>query len=218
MKKKWIENYLTEQEIEKISSVVQEVEQETDGEIVSVIVQRSSAIGHVKWLLASCLTLCFVTAEFFYHSNHWDPQSSWLPIVGLLLIYFLSVGLSRLKWFQRVLTSNEDEIAQVHQRAELEFARAHIRKTERRTGILIFASVMERRAVILADEGIARHCSPETWDEVVTLLTGEFKEGRIGQGFEKAIRKAGEILKAKLPPTARNPDELPNRLVISPPC
>ena len=212
--KKWIDRYLTSDQIKKIAEAVSGAEEHTVGEIVPVIVSKSSTIGHVKWILTGFLTVVFITLESFYLHHRGGIQSDWLLPAAFLLAYGVSIGLSRLLWFQRVLTANEDEIRQVHDRAELEFYRAQIKKTSRRTGILIFVSVMERRVVVLADEGIAAHYPQETWDEVVALLVGEFKKGKIFDGFEKAIQKCGEILQTKLPATHHNTNELANSLII----
>lgn len=212
--KTWVQKHLSAEEIQKISHVVEMAEKETDGEIVPIIVERSSAVGHVKWLLTAILTLIFVIFEAFYFRNHWNPQMAWYPPIAFVFFYFFASFLSRFHWLQRGLTPNSDEITQVHQRAELEFARAHLRKTARSTGILLFVSVMERRVVVLADSGIAEHYPPETWDQVVQLMTQEFKRGQVALGFEKAIQRAGEILKAKLPAQHKNQNELPNHLII----
>lgn len=212
--KNWIHRHLTEEEIKKISHSVAEAEKHTEGEIVPIIVLRSSAVGHVKWILTALLTLTFVVAESIYIHNHWDNLNLMAPPVAFILFYLSAVYLAKIPWFQRVLTPNEDEIAQVHQRAELEFCRTQIRKTNKRTGILIFVSVMERRVVVLADEGIAAHYHAETWEEVVRLMTDEFKKGQVYAGFEKAIKKCGEILQSKLPATHQNANQLPNNLII----
>ncbi len=212
--KNWIQSYLSDAEIKKISDIVAEAEKSTEGEIVPIIVRRSSAVGHVKWILTSLMTLVFVIAETVYIQNHWDSLSVMAPPVAFILFYLSSVYLAKIPWFQRVLTPNEDEISQVHARAELEFYRTQMKKTTKRTGILIFVSVMERRVVILADEGIAAHYQTETWDEIVRLMTDEFKKGQVYVGFEKAIKKCGEILQSHLPAASLAHNQLPDHLII----
>lgn len=212
--KNWIQQYLSEEEIKKISAIIAEAEVKTEGEIVPIIVRRSSAVGHVKWILTSLMTLVFIIAESVYIQNSWDNISVMAPPVAFLLFYFLSIYLGKVPWFQRVLTPNEDEIAQVHARAELEFYRTQVKKTTKRTGILIFVSVMERRVVILADEGIAAHYTAQTWDELVRLMTDEFKKGQVYLGFEKAIKRCGEILQEKLPVSHQPHNQLLDNLII----
>lgn len=211
---RWISKYLTEEEIKKISQDVATAEKLTDGEIVPVIVKRSSATGHVKWILTGIMTLVFAVAESVYIHNRWDSLNATAPIIAFILFYVASLYLGKIHWFQRVFTPNEDEVAQVHNRAELEFYRAQMRKTTKRTGILIFVSVMERRVVILADEGIAAHYPKETWDEAVRLMVEEFKQGQVYAGFQKAIGRCGQILQTHLPATHDKSNELADHLVI----
>jgi putative membrane protein len=214
MMKKWINKYLSENEIKQISAQVTEAEKLTEGEIVPVIVSRSSAVGHVKWVITAILTLVFVIGESIFIQSHWDSVNSMAPPLAFLVFYFMGVYLGKISWFQRVFTPNEDEIAQVHRRAELEFYQTQIKKTNKQTGILIFVSMMERRVVILADEGIAAHYPAETWDEVVMLMVDEFKKGSVFEGFSRAIKKCGEILQNKLPASSNNINQLPNNLII----
>lgn len=212
--KSWIDSHLTANEIQKISQIVTEAEKQTEGEIVPIIVRRSSAVGHVKWILTGLMTLIFVISESVYIHNHWNSINVMAPPTAFILFYILSIYLGKIPWFQRILTPNEDEIAQVHNRAELEFYRTQIRKTTKRTGILIFVSVMERRVVILADEGIAAEYPTETWDELVRLMTDEFKKGNVFAGFEKAISRCGKILQTKLPAQNHNTNQIGDQLII----
>jgi putative membrane protein len=207
--KRWIDKHFTQDQINRVTDIVAEAESHTIGEIVPIIVSRSSAIGHVKWILTALLTIAFVLTETSVGVFH-----AWAAPVAFLFFYFISIGLAKISWLQRVLTPIADEIKQVHARAELEFYRAQIKKTSRGTGILIFVSVMERRVVVLADEGISAHYPQETWDELVKIMTTEFKQSKVFEGFEKAIRRCGEILQAKLPAAHHDTNELANSLII----
>jgi putative membrane protein len=79
-----------------------------------------------------------------------------------------------------------------HAEAMRQFRAQGLERTENRTGVLIFASVAERYAEIVADA--VRH-------------------GRPGDGFVAAIEQCGTVLAQQFPPGAINRDELPNKLV-----
>ena len=87
--------------------------------------------------------------------------------------------------------------------------------THKRTGILIFASVAERYAEIVADSGINDKVMPEVWDKAMHALTSAIKAGRPGDGFVAAIEQCGAVLAEHfpLPPGTVDPDELPDKLV-----
>jgi putative membrane protein len=86
-------------------------------------------------------------------------------------------------------------------------------KTRGRTGVLLYLSLAERRAEIVADEAIASQVEPEVWGEAMAALIDEVKHGRPGHGMALAVEKIGAVLAPILPPRADNPDELPNRLI-----
>jgi len=81
------------------------------------------------------------------------------------------------------------------------------------TGILIFASLLEHRVVVLADRGINEKVEAGTWNEIVNMITESLKSGDGCDGFCKAIDRCGVILAQHFPRSADDRDELPNKLV-----
>jgi len=102
-----------------------------------------------------------------------------------------------------------------HGAAVRQFLAQGMQKTERRTGVLIFAAVAERYVEIIADGGINAKVTQEVWDSAVASLIAAIKDGRPGDGFVAAIEQCGAVLAAHFPiaPGSVNPDELPDRLV-----
>lgn len=218
----WISKYLSDQELAAISKVVHESEAGTAGEIVPMIVRRSSAVRHVPVVLGLTFILLFVGLEVlglegWYLSNvipvfyrHWAVQ-----VFFLVLLMALAWGLSHLHPVQRLLTSDADEVEQVEKRAQLEFFLHKLHHTEKSTAVLIFVSVMERRAVILADEGIAKKLPPETWNNLLAPMKKSLHAGAWAEGFQEAIRQAGTLLKSHLPSSrSENANELSNHVIV----
>ncbi|MBS1970840.1 MAG: TPM domain-containing protein [Bdellovibrionales bacterium] len=220
MHKKWVTKYLSEEQVADISKAVQQAELGTGGDIVPMIVRRSSAVRHVPLVLGLSFALIFLGIEMLglngWYFSDFLPflMGHWAYQVGFLLVLLLIAwGLSHLHPVQRLLTSDEDEKEQVWKRAQLEFFLHRLNRTHKKTAVLIFVSVMERRAVILADEGIAKHLPPQTWEEVLKPLTGFMRSGEWAKGFQDAIRRSGELLKQHLPEhDAAN--EISNNLII----
>jgi putative membrane protein len=88
-----------------------------------------------------------------------------------------------------------------------------LHRTERRTGVLIFAAVAERYAEIVADAGIDSKVTPQVWAAAIDALIEGIKQGRPADGFVAAIERCGRVLAEHFPPGALKRDELPNRLV-----
>ena len=87
------------------------------------------------------------------------------------------------------------------------------RRTAGRTGILIYLSMGEHRAEIVADEAIARLVSAEVWGEAMATLLADVREGRPGEGICAAIEQIGQVLAEHFPKTAINPNEIPDKLI-----
>jgi len=225
MNNKWIEKYLSESEIKDISKTVQDMELITTGEIVPMIVRRSSAVRHVPIILGLSFALLFFGIEFLGLSGwylgtslpflyeHWIYQ-----ILFLVLLLAIAWGLSHLHPVQRLLTSDQDEIEQVEKRAQLEFFLHQLHRTDKKTAVLLFISVMERRAVILADEGIAKSLPENTWEEVLKPLVGQLQKNQWSAGFQGAIRQSGDLLKKHFPAGSNHKpaNEISNNLIIKP--
>jgi putative membrane protein len=87
------------------------------------------------------------------------------------------------------------------------------RRTVGRTGILIYLSMAERRAEIVADEAITKVTSPDIWGEAMAALLVEVKQGRVGDGMVAAIGQVGTVLAEHFPRSATDTNEIPDKLI-----
>jgi putative membrane protein len=103
----------------------------------------------------------------------------------------------------------------VAEQAALEqFHARGVARTKDRTGILIFVSLAEHYARIVADEGIAAKVAQSEWQGAVDVLTAQIGEGRMADGFIAAIERCGKVLAENFPPAAENRDELRDRIYL----
>jgi len=210
---KWLSSYITKQDVSDLASKVAHLERNTSVEIASIIVSKSSATGHVFWILL----LSFLSG--FYGVNNFLNLSGFWQHVGMVsLETALSAGLSiwcgRLFCIQRWLTMGRDLEYQVRLRAVTEFHNRKINETKGRTGVLIFISFMEHRVVILGDQSISHHLPQEIWTEVVNNLVAELKRKNLARGLEKAVERISELVTPIFPAHNTNPNELTNYLII----
>jgi putative membrane protein len=87
------------------------------------------------------------------------------------------------------------------------------RRTHGRTGILIYLSMREHRAEIVADEAIASKVPPETWGEAMTAMLVHIREDRVADGMIAAVEKVGTVLTEHFPRAEDDTNELPDRLI-----
>ncbi len=224
MAKNWHKSIVSNSEIELVSKAIADAEAKTSGELVAVIVRRSSVTGQLQGVIALILfLLMFAGIElnrslhlyFSWHQEWWAAYGYGLAMISILLGTYWIAGLLALNpLIQRVLIPKADKNCQVDQRALAEFNLAKIQNTAKGTGILIFLSLMEKRAVVLADKGIAEKLPPETWHEIVALLLTGIRKGKPAQGLITAIDRCGNLLSQHFPLGPNDTNELSNQLII----
>ncbi len=101
-----------------------------------------------------------------------------------------------------------------HALAMQQFLAHGLHVTEARTGVLIFVSLAERHAEVVADAGIAAHVGQHEWDGVVAALTGEIRRGRLAEGLIAADTGAGVVLAHHFPADPNDRNELSNEVVL----
>jgi putative membrane protein len=210
----WAKGYLRPERVQLVEDAIRAAEDRTSGEIVPMIVRRSSTIGHVAVILACLLVAGFFIVDgpgwqYAWIGEHW----SWY-LVDTVLLLLLSGQLAKLPLLQRWLTTSDDQTLQVDMRAQIEFYQSNIHTTANATGVLLLVSLMEHRAVVLADEAIDARVPRETWDEVIRLIIDGIKKGHVGLGLAAAIERCGDILAAEFPVGDDDVNELKDTLIV----
>lgn len=211
---KWLKSYILEEGILKIESSVTAAERKTSGEIVPMIVERSSTIGHVHLSLSLIFTLILTISFFIFHIETYFNQLNLFEEVvffsaGAIGTYLFILSMSRWYCVQRWLTPRLDQQNQVEHRAVREFYQNQIYKTKNSTGILIYVSLMERRAVVYGDKAISEKINQQVWRDVVdSLLTG-IRNKKMAEGFCEAIEKCGVHLEEHFPVSENLEDNSP---------
>jgi putative membrane protein len=141
------------------------------------------------------------------------------PLLMLLLTVTLAavflVVRFALAWtpLRMALTPRATKSRRVARRALTLFRVAAEKKTHGRTGILIYLSLQERRAEIVADEAIHSKVEADVWGEAMTLLVEHVRAGKPGDGLALAVEKAGGVLAATVPKTLGDPNQIADRLL-----
>jgi putative membrane protein len=136
-----------------------------------------------------------------------------------LLMFFaalkFTIALLILKWMplRLALTPPATKHRRVRRRAVAIFKAAAERRTAGRTGILIYLSMAERRAEIVADEAILKVTDEHTWGEAMAALIAEVRHGRPADGICAAIERVGVVLAEHFPRSAADTNEIPDKLI-----
>jgi putative membrane protein len=145
---------------------------------------------------------------------------TWWPIQTIytlqIAVFALLAFLLNLRPLRLALTPRRTQHRLAHRRAMEQFLAQNLHTTPGRTGVMIFVSVAERYAEIVADSEINRHVPVETWVGIVSDLTANIGKGQAATGFLNAIQASGQLLAAHFPPEVHPHDMLPNHLIFLP--
>ncbi|WP_421837327.1 TPM domain-containing protein [Novosphingobium sp.] len=219
---------LTDTDRKDIAEAVAAAEATSAGEIVTIITPQSDSYRDVA--LAWSIFVAFLAlaalelAPTFYLSlierllglwaHEWTPRQVLGIALTAAVIKFLGM-LLLMAWrpLRLLLTPAPIKSARVHARALTCFRIGAEGRTTGRTGILIYLSLAEHRAEIIADEAIASKVSPEVWGDAMHALLGPLRAGKVGEGMVAAVRKVGAVLAEHLPRAADDENELPDRVI-----
>jgi putative membrane protein len=112
-----------------------------------------------------------------------------------------------------LLTPAPIKHARVHARALTCFRVGAESRTTGHTGILIYVSLAERRAEIIADQAIASKVAPEVWGDAMAALLSGIRAGAAGDGMVSAVEQVGKVLAQHFPRADDDINELPDRLI-----
>jgi putative membrane protein len=104
--------------------------------------------------------------------------------------------------------------AVAHRVAMEQFVARGIARKKERSGILIFVSLAERYARIVADEGISNRVPQSEWQAAVDALIAHMRSGHVAEGFITAIEVCGSKLAEHFPRSGVTRDELPDRIYL----
>ena len=211
-----------------VTAAVADAEQHTSGEIVTIVTDLSDHYDDIAMAWASAVAflalVSYATFPDFYIglitrlSGGWGHEYTTGEYVALLVtavaLKWVGTWLI-LKWtpLRMALTPKATKLARVRNRAISLFKVGTESKTQARTGVLLYLSMKEHRAEIVADEAIASKVAPEVWGDAMVALLDQVKAGNPGAGVAAAVAQMGVVLAEHFPKGINNPNELPDRLI-----
>lgn len=213
----------------RVADAIRAAEARTDGEIAVVVAPESDSYNDVAlhWALLFALLPLAIFATF-PGLLHWaialihEPWGSDAPPLRLIVLFLLlkTAGAFIVGWLvfripkvKIALAPHETRARRVRRRAILIFQVGTEQRTATRTGVLLYLSLAEHRAEIVADATIQAKISGEEWGAAMVALLEGVRAGRPGEGIAAAVARIGDVLATHLPYTGADPNELPDRLI-----
>jgi putative membrane protein len=178
----------------RVTEAVQRAEALSRGQIVPVVVEKSDPYPEARWrggLLAAALATAGVLAAGV-------PVAAWeLPLLQLAAG---ALGALVAAWdpVERLLAGARAMDEAVRARAVRAFHEHGLQRTAEGTGVLVFASLLERHAVVLGDHGIHARMGDD-WQKAVDALVAGLRAGDPARGFVDAIAVCGARLAEHFP-------------------
>lgn len=218
---------MTDEDRARIGAAVHAAEADTSGEIVTIVADRSDAY-HDVGLHYAILAMLLVPILFaiFPHwpdaiiatvTSGWDERA--MPEVYILLFALMTLVFLIVRYtlaimpLRLALTPRATRRRRVRRRAVALFRVGTEQRTTGRTGVLIYLSLGEKMAEIVADEAIHKSVPDSDWGDAMAGLVRHVSQNHIADGMVAAIEKAGAILSSHLPRAADDKNELPDRVI-----
>ncbi|HEY6868526.1 MAG TPA: hypothetical protein VI199_02110, partial [Novosphingobium sp.] len=203
-------------------------EAHTCGEIVTVLTGTSddysdvalawSALVGIMALLALALVPDFYLGIYDRLTGAW--AQTWSPArlfgVAALVVTLKFAGTWLLLLWPPLrlwVTPGPIKHGRVHARALMAFRIGAERRTTGRTAVMIYLSLAEQRAEIIADKTIAAKVTAEVWGAALAAMLVEIRAGRMADGLVAAVEAVGRVLAEHFPRADDDVNELPDRLI-----
>lgn len=219
---------MTDADRTRVAAAVTAAETRSAGEIVTILAARSddyrdvalawSALVGLLALLALALLPDFYLGIYDRLTGAWAQEWSPARLFGLaaMVATLKFAGMWLLQFWRPLryaLVPAPVRHRRVRARAITCFRVGAERRTTGRTGILIYLSLAEHRAEIVADTAIASKVAPEVWGEAMAAMLRELREGRMADGLIAAVERVGAVLAEHFPRADDDVNELPDRLI-----
>ncbi len=205
---------LSDAEHRRIAESIRQAETATSGEIVCVVARAS---GDYFFSAATTALLVVLGAGFvvaLFLSRQWMvldlPLFALAQIAAALCLLFVLACVPRLR-LRFTLPSTRLRLA--HDNACRQFLARNMHRTEAHTGVLIFVSLAERYAEVLADSGIHTRVPDNTWNDLIEALLQKAREDQMADGLVEEVGEVVLHLAQHFPPTRRDRNELTDHVV-----
>ena len=200
---------ISDEDRKRVGDAIHAAEEHTSGEIVAVVTDASDDYHFIPLLWAAIAALLAPLPLIYL------TQMPVLQIYAVQLCAFALLGAISQWWPIRfALVPGFVKRARAHRHAVDQFLAQNLHTTAKRTGVLIFVSLAEHFAEVIADEGIHARVPDGTWETVVDGLTQRIRDGDAADGLVWAVGECGELLSEHFPPGTADENELPDHLIV----
>jgi putative membrane protein len=194
---------------DRIVAAVRELESRSAAELVVEIRARSGSYAHADGRFAALLTFVSLVV-LVYMPIVVPPVAILLDVVA---VYVLGHGIARRSMaVRRLFSTRRERLAAVRTHAAALFHDRGVANTAAETGVLLYASLLERKIELLADRAMLQAVAASEWN---ALLDDLHRQPELDEEtILSTIRTLAAILERAAPAEGANADELPNAVAL----
>ncbi|HTV33672.1 MAG TPA: TPM domain-containing protein [Methylocella sp.] len=193
----------------RIGAAIKAAEARTSGEIVCVLARASC--DYMSYATTWSALLALLAPWLLLAFTGLTVREILLAQIVVFTLLFLILSESSLG---RLLVPPRARRAGAHRAAMEQFMIRGMARKKNRAGILIFVSLAEHYARIVADDGFAGKVNQSIWQDAIDALLERVSSDEIAEGFTIAVEKCAVVLAEHFPPGQDGEDELPDRIYL----
>jgi putative membrane protein len=185
---------LSHEEAARIEAAIRAAQARSTGQIACVLARASSHYETMPLIWSALVALA--TPWPLLAFTDLAAERIFVAQLALFLLAFAVLSLPNLRLR---LTPPSVRRANAHRAALEQFLIRGLTHCPERNGILIYVSLAERYARIIADDGAAKAVTQRQWKAVVDRLTAAMKAGRAEDALVGAAKECGDLLAQHFP-------------------
>ena len=202
-----------------VEAAIAEAEKRTAAEIVCAVAAESGRYDRAESLVGLGCAIVGLSLAHAWAGGaaQWGAAPvplGWQALAVALGFVLGSVVASYVHGLRRLFVSAREMAEETGRAASAVFAQRRLGSTRQQAGLLLYVSLFERRAVVLADDGARAALGQAGVDALRDQMVAGLREGRRAETLTAAVRSAAERLSPRLPPVPKNPNELPNQVLL----
>jgi putative membrane protein len=213
----------TEADHRRVTEAVIQAESKTTAEIIPVVASSSGRYDRAEDMVGLWCGLLAVSIAWGWAQgvevSEWGVPTLKLglpSILGLMVGgWLLGVVLAHLSGvLRRLFTPRSEQRAEVERAARQAFFDRRVHHTQASSGLLVYVSLLEHMAVVLADEQVQEKLGQQRLDALCSELVARLRKGAHTEALCHAIEQAGLALAEVLPRQSADRNELADALVV----
>jgi putative membrane protein len=203
--------FLTDSTKATLLEAVRSVESGSRAECVIVVRPRSAPYPEAA-LLGALIGVFAALALMLYAP--WPFGLAWFLADPALVGLVAGILVHRSHLLTRLLTTSRAREAAVRADSRVAFVERGVTATRERTGLLLYVSLLERRAEVVPDRGILDAVDASAWAEAAGAIEDAVSSGLDGAAVAERLQALGRLLAAALPAGPDGVNELPDEVVM----